>query len=180
LKHFSESLSNPKQDMSDSKIDHNLAQAYALLSRAAKRKKIYAHKAARSGRPEVARFLRAMAASEGSQARRLFNSLIGKIDTSDEYLATLFEQEVRDIVEHYSNTITGAPAERPALLHMISQLRAAEIRLRAFYSKDSRDVKVDKDARYFVCQFCGYLSTGSPPEKCPICTAPRDAFHEVA
>ncbi|KPK25186.1 MAG: hypothetical protein AMJ61_12680 [Desulfobacterales bacterium SG8_35_2] len=165
--------------MSDSKNDHNLARAYALLSRAAKRKKIYAHKAARSGRPEVARFLRAMAASEASQARRLFNSLIGKIDTSDEYLSTVFEQEVIDILEHYSNTIADAPAERPALLHMISQLRAAETRLRGFYSKDSRDVKVDNDTRYFVCQFCGYLSTGNPPGKCPICTAPRDAFHEV-
>jgi rubrerythrin len=179
LKHFSGSLFDPKQNMSDSKNDHNLAQAFALLSRAAKRKKIYAHKAARIGRPEVAHFLRAMAASEGAQARRLFNSLIGKIDTSDEYLTTLFEQEVRAILEHYANTITDA-AERPALLHIISQLRAAEIRLRGFYSMESRDVDVDKDARYFVCQFCGYLSTGSPPEKCPICSAPRDAFQEIA
>ena len=165
--------------MSDSKTDLKLARAFALLSKAAKRKRIYSHKATQKGWHDVAHFLRAMSASENVQARRLFNSMIGRVDTTDEFLATVFEKEVRDILEHYSDIIENYSAERPALLHVIKQLRASEIRLRGFYASDSRDVKLDKDAKYFVCQFCGYLSTGSPPEICPVCTAPLKAFGQV-
>ena len=47
--------------MANSKTDQSLAQAFAGLSQAAKRRKVYSHKAARDGRPEFAHFLRAMA-----------------------------------------------------------------------------------------------------------------------
>jgi len=166
--------------MTENKSDHKLIQAFALLSKSAKRKKIYSRKAAGLNRPEVAHFLRAMSASEDIQARRLFNGIIGKVDTSDEYLATVFEREVQEILEHYADIINTDSGRRPALLHAIKQLRAAETRLRSFYSKESRDVNLSENTKYFVCQFCGYLSTGSPPDKCPICTAPREAFTEVA
>ena len=165
--------------MSDTKTNQSLAQAFARLSKAATRRKIYSRKAAKEGRPEVARFLRAMSASEAVQAHRLFNSLIGRVDTSDAYLSSIFEEEVQTILENYSELINNAAAEKPALLHALLQLRAAETRLRSFYSRDSKDVHVDKDAGYFVCRFCGYLSIDSPPEKCPVCGAPMDAFHEV-
>lgn len=165
--------------MSDSKIDLKLARAFALLSKAAKRKRIYSHKATKKKRHDIAHFLRAMSVSENVQARRLFNSMIGQVDTTDAFLSTVFEQEVQDILEIYSDIIKNNSAERPAVLHAIKQLRAAEIRLRGFYSPESRDVKVDKEAKYFVCQFCGYLSTGSPPDICPVCTAPRQAFAEI-
>jgi rubrerythrin len=165
--------------MSDTKTNQSLAQAFARLSKAAARRKIYSRKAAKEGRPEVARFLRAMSASEAVQAHRLFNSLIGRVDTSDAYLSSIFEEEVQTILENYSELINDAAAERPALLHALSQLRAVETRLRSFYSQNSKDVHVDKDADYFVCRFCGYLSIDRPPEKCPVCGAPIDAFHEV-
>ena len=165
--------------MSETKTDHKLAQAFAQLSKAAARRKVYSRKAAKEGRPEVARFLRAMSASEAVQARRLFNSLIGRVDTSDEYMTTIFENEVQALLEKYSELIDNATVERPALLHTLSQLRAAETRLRSFYSPDNKNVNVNKDASYFVCRFCGYLSINSPPEKCPICGAPSDAFQEI-
>jgi rubrerythrin len=165
--------------MSDTKTNQSLAQAFARLSKAAARRKIYSRKAAKEGRPEVARFLRAMSASEAVQAHRLFNNLIGRVDTSDAYLSSIFEEEVQTILENYSELINDAAAERPALLHALSQLRAVETRLRSFYSQNSKDVHVDKDADYFVCRFCGYLSIDRPPEKCPVCGAPTDAFHEV-
>ena len=165
--------------MSDTKTDQYLSQAFALLSKAAARKKIYSREAAKKGRPEIALFLRAMSASEAVQARRLFNSLVGKVDTSDEYVSTIFEKEVQALMENYSELIANASAERPALLHALSQLRAAETRLRSFYSPDDKDVNVKKDAGYFVCRFCGYLNENSPPDICPICGAPMDAFHEI-
>ena len=165
--------------MSDTKTNQYLAEAFAQLSKAAARRKIYSRKAAKEGRPEIARFLRAMSASEAVQAHRLFNSLIGRVDTSDEYQATIFEKEVHDILENYSKLIDNATVERPALLHALSQLRAAETRLYSFYSNDDKDVNVNKDGGYFVCKFCGYLSVDCPPEKCPICGASKEAFNKV-
>ncbi len=166
--------------MTNTKTNQHLAQAFAQLSKAAARRKIYSRKAAKEGRPEIARFLRAMSASEAVQARRLFNSLIGKVDTSDEYMTTIFENELQGILENYTELIDNARVERPALLHALSQLRAAETRLRSFYSQNDKNVIVNEGAEYFVCKFCGYLSVDSPPEKCPICGASMDAFHKIA
>ena len=165
--------------MPDTKTNRPLAHAFAELSKAAARRKVYSRIAAKGGRPEVAHFLRAMSASEKAQARRLFNSLIGKVDTSKEYVTTIFEKEVQNILETYSYLIDNATAERPALLPALTQLRAAETRLRSFYSQDSNDINVNEDAGYYVCQFCGYLSVDQAPDKCPICGASSDAFHEV-
>jgi len=165
--------------MSELPNDQKLAEAYARLSKAAARRKIYSRKAAKDGRPGVAHFLRAMAASEAVQSRRLFNSLIGKVDKSDEYLATIFEKETQEILAGYKELIDNIHPSRPALHHAVSQLKAAETRLRSFYDRNNRDVNADKDAKYFVCKFCGYLSTDFPPEKCPICTAPRKAFTQI-
>ena len=166
--------------MSDTKTDQNLAQAFAKLSKAAARRKVYSRKAAKEGRPDLARLLQAISASEAVQARRLFNNLIGWIDKSDEYLTSIFEKEVQEIIENYSELIDQAAEEKPSLVHALSQLRTAETRLRSFYSPDDRDVNINEDAGYHVCRFCGYLSVHSPPEKCPICGAPSDAFHEIS
>lgn len=165
--------------MSQTDNDRSLAMAYARLAKATARRKIYSRKAAKDGRPEVSHFLRAMAASEAVQSRRLFNSLIGRIDKSDNYLETIFDNEVHELLQSYTELLDEIPASRPALHHAISQLKAAETRLRSFFSKDSKEVKVAGGTKYFVCKFCGYLSTDNPPEKCPICTAPRDSFTEI-
>ncbi len=160
-------------------MDQDIALAFARLSQAASRKKIYSRKAAMQGKLEVAHLLRVMSASETVQAGRLFKSLVGKIDTTDGYLKTVFEKEVQDILDNYMELIDRAGSQRQALLHALIQLRAAETRLRSFYSHDAGNVALKSDAEYFVCKFCGYLSTDAPPEKCPICGAPGDAFREV-
>jgi len=159
--------------------DPYLARTFAELARSAARRKIYSRKAAKEGKPAVAHFLRAMSASEAVQSRRLFNSLIGRVDTSDTYIDTIFEKEVQAILENYSELIDSLPPKKSALLHALKQLRAAETRLRSFYNREKKDIKADKDACYFVCRFCGYLSTGSPPDKCPLCMASRESFDQI-
>jgi len=32
---------------------------------------------------------------------------------------------------------------------------------------------------YHVCQVCGYIAEGKAPERCPICSAPREQFRQV-
>jgi len=165
--------------MTKSETESSLGHAFARLSQAASRKKIYARKAAREGRSDLAHFLRAMSVSEAVQARRLFNSLIGRIYRSDEFVRTIFENEVQDILENYTGLMESSAAEKPALLHAIKQLKAAETRLLSFYSRSDKEVNISTTAEYFVCRFCGYLAVDSPPEKCPVCGADNNAFNKV-
>lgn len=165
--------------MPGTETDQYLAQAFARLSQAAARRKVYSRQAARDKQPATAYFLRAMAASETVQARRLLNNLIGKIDRSDKYLMSIFEKEVQNILENYTQLIDRAAQERPALLTALTQIRAAETRLRSFYSAASQELQVVEDVEYFVCPFCGYLGEDRAPGKCPICGASKDAFTAI-
>jgi rubrerythrin len=165
--------------MPKNETEQLLAVAFAQLSQAAARRKIYSRKAAMDGSSEIALFLKAMSASEAIQARRLFNSLIGKIDISDNYKSAIFEKEVPDILEVYSELHRYAGDQKPALLIAIAQLQSAEKRLRSFYSEKDKDIKVKHDASYHVCKFCGYLSDAGPPEKCPVCGASKTSFKSI-
>ena len=32
----------------------------------------------------------------------------------------------------------------------------------------------ERETTYHVCQICGYVADGSPPDQCPVCNAPKD------
>ncbi|MBU0681710.1 MAG: hypothetical protein KKD73_09830 [Proteobacteria bacterium] len=153
---------------------------FALVSRAAARRKIYAHKARQQGRQEVSHLLRALSDSEAVQARRVFNALRGQIDISDQCLSSIFEKELEEIIGEYSERLQEAQQEgNKGMIQLFTQLRAAEQRLLAFYSKKTKDVTIKGDQRYFVCQFCGYVHIENAPESCPICGAPKTGFRET-
>jgi rubrerythrin len=37
-----------------------------------------------------------------------------------------------------------------------------------------------KEAKFYLCPFCGNIEFGNPPDVCPICGAPKAKFVEVA
>lgn len=162
-------------------MNERLLKAFGLASRASARKKVYGARAAAKGRKGLARLLRAMAASETVQARRLFNSLRGQIDMSDDYVATIFEQEVPALIAAYSEALEKDGEDEKRSLHLVmSQLRAAEKRIAAFYAKEAGDIRDSRVEKYHVCQFCGYIGAEKVPEKCPVCGAPASGFQEIA
>jgi len=158
----------------------NLLQTYALLSRAAARKKIYSLKALKEEKPRAAHLLRALSESEAAQARRILSMIRGKIDPSAGYIATIFEKEIEEIIERYAKEIDNAKAAGlTTVANALSQLYEAERKLNIFYLSDAQDVSVKEDDRYFVCQFCGYVGTSHPPDNCPVCGAGKDTFMEI-
>jgi rubrerythrin len=162
-------------------MNERLLKAFGLAARASARKKVYGARAAAKGRKSLARLLRAMAASETVQARRLFNSLRGQIDMSDDYVATIFEQEVPALIAAYSEALEKDGEDEKRSLHLVmSQLRAAEKRIAAFYAKEAGDIRDSRVEKYHVCQFCGYIAAEKVPEKCPVCGAPASGFQEIA
>ena len=161
-------------------IEKILISAFSLLSKASARKKVYSLKAIKEGREDLSHLLRTISESESVQARRLFNSLRGHIDNSDLYISTIFEKEIEKIVEEYTANLSEAEKEKnKTLTQVLSQLRAAERRIMSFYSKETKDVRVNKAQKYFVCQFCGYINIEKPPETCPICGANQNGFREI-
>ena len=157
-----------------------LISCFSLLSTASARKKVYSQKAIKEGREDLSHLLRTISESESVQARRLFNSLRGQIDISDHYISTIFEEEIEQIVEEYTTSLSEAEKEEnKALSQALSQLRAAERRILSFYSKETKEVTVNKTQKYFVCKFCGYIGTEKAPETCPICGASKQGFKEI-
>jgi rubrerythrin len=161
-------------------MKEKLLKFFGVLSKASARKKIYSQKARQEDRPLASHLLRVISESESVQARRLFNSLKGKIDISSQYISTIFEKEIEEIISEYSEGFNEAQQEEnKALIQALSQLRAAEKRIMSFYSKETKDVKVNKEQKYFVCQFCGYISVDKAPQSCPVCGASSSAFREI-
>jgi rubrerythrin len=161
-------------------LEETLLKVVGLILKAAARKALYAQKAKQDGRRDVSHLLRVIAESESVQARRLFNLLKGHIDVSSEYITTVFEEEIEALIDEYSENIDAVEKEGvPSFPEAMSQLRAAERRIRSFYSKEKKDVTV-AESQYYVCKFCGYISVNKVPDSCPICTASREAFKEVA
>lgn len=161
-------------------IREKLLKTFGLLSRAAARKKVYSQKAGQEGRQIASHLLRAISDSESVQARRLFNSLRGQIDSSDQYMSTIFEKELNETIEQYSQSLDDAgQEENRALIQVLTQLRAAERRIMSFYAKETKDITISEDQKYFVCQFCGYIKLENPPEACPICGAQKKGFREI-
>ena len=161
-------------------LEKALIRTVGSALRASARKKLYARKAKQQGRSEAGHLLRVIAESEAVQAHRLFNLLKGKIDISENYIATIFEDEIEELINEYSGNIEAAESDGvPSIPEAMSQLRAAERRIRSFYSKEKQNITVEKEATYFVCKFCGYISVGKAPDTCPICTAEKKGFKEV-
>jgi rubrerythrin len=161
-------------------ITASMLQAYGLLSKSSARKKVYSQKAMQEGRTDAGLLLRAISKSESVQARRLLYSATGHIDTSHEYIATIFEKEIAAVIEEHSNLLQEAEKkDLTGAMHMLAQLLAAEKRTRSFYSKTKKDLTVGPHEEYNVCNFCGYINTGNLPETCPVCRAHQKAFKKV-
>jgi rubrerythrin len=160
--------------------EKNFLQTFALLSRSAARKKIYSLRALKEDKPREAHLLRALSESESAQARRILNMLKGKIDSSAGYIATIFNHEIKAIVERYTVEINSArDAGLTIFANALSQLREAESRLGSYYSQETQQLSTGEDEHYFICQFCGYLCHSHPPDSCPVCGALKETFQEV-
>ncbi len=158
-------------------IRDRLVTTFALLSLASARKQVYARRADLSDQIEVSRLLRVIGESEAVQARRLFNSLRGKVDMTESYIKTIFDKEIDQLIERLSeDLIQAAEADNTPMIQVLSQLRSVERKNKAFYLSDKEDVKVEKGQNYYVCQFCGFVSSGSLPSCCPVCGAEKDGF----
>ena len=166
--------------MSD-ETEKNLAYAFAAESKASARNATFARKAEIDGYTQIARLFRAVAEAESVHARRYLMLMRGKIGSTEENLETAFQNEIKANVEEYPRLIKAAAEEgQKSALNAFSQARDVESIHADLYKKAINDMVAEREAKYCVCQVCGYISEDEAPDKCPICGAIKKKFKPLS
>jgi rubrerythrin len=157
----------------------NVHAAFVGESKAYQRLLEYAKKAVEEGFPQIAHLFRAVAASESVHARRHFRLLEAVLD-SQSNMEYAFQQENAVNGNHYQRMIQEAEedGEKAAAL-VFSQARDVEGVHAKLYRRALDHMVEEIATEYYACEVCGYLHEKEPPDKCPVCGAPKDRFFKV-
>jgi len=159
--------------------EKNLYEALVGEAKATVRLRSFAERADQDGYPQIAKLFRAVSAAEFVHATRCLR-LLGIIQSTEENLQKSFESETIVSENHYPAFIKQAEADNnnPARL-AFTQAKDAEEYHRALYKQAMSDLAADRESNFHVCQVCGYVVDGEPPEECPVCGAKRKQFLKV-
>ena len=165
-----------------SETDQNLRDAFAGESQANRRYLAFALKAEKEGYPEVARLFRVAAESETYHALNHLRA-VGGIGTTEENLHEAMMGERHEALEMYPDFIEQANTEENKLVgRTFTWALAAEKIHEGLYSEALEALKAGKDfekKEYYICPVCGYTMEGEPPDRCPLCNAPKDKFTKM-
>ena len=165
------------------KTDENLKAAFAGESQANRRYLAFARKAEEEGFTQVAKLFKAAAEAETIHALNHLR-ITGQIKSTLENLDTAVSGETFEFKEMYPGYIDTAKQEGNKqaawsfdVANKVEQIHA-KLYNKAIDALKNRKAleKVD----YYVCGVCGNTVEGSPPDKCPICGAPKAKFFKPA
>ena len=146
----------------------------AALYRQASRSTLYALRADKDKRPEMAVFFQALAESHARQAGRFLLQTRGILADTQENVRIASEEELPSFVETFATLHKQAMAtNNKALATGCRHSEGIERMSRNLLQQLTDDPQVRS---YHVCDFCGFISPDSPPESCPTCTAPKKRF----
>ena len=157
----------------------NVHDAFVGEAKAYQRLLEYAKKAEEEGFPQVAHLFRAVAASEGVHSRRHFR-LLESIKDTQSNMEQAFHQENAVNGVYYPKMLQEAEDDgEKAAAVVFSQARDVEGVHSKLYRKALDHLAEETFVEYHVCEVCGYLHEGEPPEKCPVCSAPKEKFFRI-
>jgi rubrerythrin len=161
----------------------NLEAAFAGESQANRKYLAFAKKAEADGFKQIAKLFRASAEAETVHALAHLR-VMGGIKGTAENLQAAIDGEGYEFKEMYPTFVKEAEAEgNKAAVHSFKDAMAVEEIHHGLYTKALEAQKAGKDlegARIWVCPVCGNTVIGEePPDKCPICNAPKEKFFEV-
>jgi rubrerythrin len=163
------------------KTSRNLQTAFVAEAKAHFRLLAYSETADEEGLPEVAALFRAVAEAErihATQNLRLLGEAVVK-DTETNLEASLGREE-RAAEFFYPQFIRDAEAEadRRAAISF-AYARDVEEGHASLYKGALRHMISASTPIYQVCQVCGYIAEGEPPQRCPVCNATQEQFKRV-
>ena len=161
------------------KTDENLKAAFQGESQANRLYLAFAKKADEEGFPQIAKLFRAAAEAETVHAHNHLK-VMGQIKTTADNLGTAVSGETFEFKKMYPEFIEEAKKEgnKKAEVSFEFATKVEEIHA-AMYQKalDALKKKAQPPkADYWVCPVCGNTFEGSAPDKCPICSTPKEKF----
>ncbi len=157
----------------------NVEAAFVGEAKAYFRLLAFAGKADEEGYPQVAKLFRAVAAAEAVHAKSHFE-LLEKVRSTEENLIFSFEKETFVNRVAYPEFLKQAWADEDKLaVWYFTKARNAEERHAHLYKLAISDMASEKETRYFVCSYCGWVETQERPEKCSNCGRAQELYNEV-
>ncbi len=154
----------------------NLKEAFAGESQANRKYLAFAKKAEEEGFPQAARLFRAAADAETVHAHAHLR-VMGGIRSTRENLEEAISGETHEFKTMYPRMMEEAKAEgNDAAYTSFANANAVEEVHAGLYRKYLDNLENLEPVDIHVCQVCGNTVEGEPPERCPICGAPRSMF----
>ncbi|RLG09165.1 rubrerythrin family protein [Candidatus Pacearchaeota archaeon] len=157
----------------------SLEEAFAGESMAHMKYLIFSEIAEEEGFKNVARLFKAIAYAEQVHAKNHAKNL-DIIKNTKENLQSAINGETFEIEEMYPayDAIAKLQGEKGAEKSIYFAIEAEKIHAK-LYKEAKEAVEKGKDIEIkeiYICPVCGYTHIGEPPEKCPICGAPKEKF----
>ena len=160
----------------------NLKESFAGESQANQKYRAFAKRAEQDGLPHIARLFRTTAEAERIHAEGHLRALTG-IASTRENLQAAIEGETYEYTTMYPPMLEEAQAEGHRAKVMFGYAVKAEAVHAKLYKRalEAAAQGADlKEAKFYLCPFCGNIEFGNPPDACPICGAPKAKFVEVS
>jgi rubrerythrin len=159
--------------------EDNLKEAFAGESQANRKYLAFAKKADDEGYAQVAKLFRAAADAETVHAHAHLKVLKG-IAGTEENLKEAIGGETHEFTQMYPDFIAEAEKEGndPAVMSFKNANAVEEIHA-GLYKKALDSLGSNEEVDIWVCQVCGNTVEGEPPEKCPVCGAPKKMFKKI-
>jgi rubrerythrin len=161
--------------------NENLATAFAGESQANRKYLAFAKQAEKEGFGQVAKLFRAAADAETIHAHYHLGNMGGVGDTLKN-LEEAVGGETYEFTSMYPPMLAQAQAENHrSKIAFNYALEAEKVHARLFKQalealKSGQDLsKMD----VYLCPVCGDVVFGEPPDKCPICGAPKAKYQKV-
>ncbi len=160
--------------------DPPLKRALADQGLTAARLKDAARWAEQKGLPQLARLLRAAAASASLRQRRCVRLGKGKLAADPADLPAGLASEARDRSERLAGWSAAAGQEGQATVaRALEQMRQVELGLAGLLARQAEADAPQTLAELHLCGICGYVALGPPPGRCPVCGAVSAKFSMV-
>jgi rubrerythrin len=160
----------------------NLAVAFAGESQANRKYLAFAQAAEKEGYPQIARLFRAAADAETIHALGHFRNM-GGVGTTLENLESAVAGETYEYTEMYPPMVEQAKAEGHRARTMLGFANEAEKVHARLFREALAALEAGKDLSkmdVYLCPACGDAAFGEPPDKCPICGAPKARYQKIA
>jgi rubrerythrin len=157
----------------------NLKAAFAGESQANRKYLAFAKKADAEGFKQAAKLFRATAEAETVHALKHLATM-GEIKSTKENLQAAISGETHEFTKMYPEMIKQAEADGEQAAKMSFSFANKVEEVHAGLFKDMlENLSNLKDEDIWVCPVCGDTFIGSAPEKCPVCSTPKDKFMPI-